>query len=229
MKHTLVLFDIDGTLLYSKDTSHRKRFEVAIQEVYGISVTIDWEQFHGHIDTSIFVSTLTQAGVPTSNIYEKLPLAFEQSYEYFKQNIPKAFHESILPGARDLLEHLAPKAHLGILSGNYEKTGWHKLELVGLRHYFTFGVFGHEGDDRIALARLAPEKAKRHFGKSFQPNDIYIIGDTPKDIACAKAINARSIAVTTGHYSPTDLLPHTPDLLVHSLEDSRILPYILSE
>ncbi|MCX8008898.1 MAG: HAD hydrolase-like protein [Patescibacteria group bacterium] len=227
MLHKLVLFDIDGTILLSKHTIHRHRFNYAIKKVYGISQEVDWDSMHGQTDTSIFLLTLTQAGIPKDQILEKLPIAFEHTYEYFVQNIPDNFHETILPGVKNLIKKLQNVVHLGILSGNYEKTGWHKLELVGLRHYFEFGVFGHEGEDRLAIARLVQKKAKKHFGEDFSSDHIYIIGDTPKDIECAREINAHAIAVATGRYTEEELQEYNPNLLVSSLEDKKVYQYIL--
>jgi phosphoglycolate phosphatase-like HAD superfamily hydrolase len=227
MQNKLVLFDIDGTLLYTKDPKYRNRFTVAIKNVYGVEEDVDWDTIEGHTDTTVFLATVSKAGVPKKEILEKLPLALEETYAYFVNNIPSGYKDTILPGAREILKRLSSLVHLGILTGNYEKTAWRKLELIKLRHFFEFGVFGHEGEDRLAIARLVQKKAAEHFGKNFRAHHIYIIGDTPKDIACAREIHAHAIAVASGRYSSDELAKHKPDLLVENLLDDRIVQYIV--
>jgi phosphoglycolate phosphatase-like HAD superfamily hydrolase len=150
------------------------------------------------------------------------------TFEHFSQNVTDAYKETILPGAKELLTFLNSRVHLGVLTGNYEKIAWHKLELVGLRDFFSFGLFGHEAEDRNSLARLVLGKAKKHFHKDFLSKNIFFIGDTPKDIACAREIDAKVIAVTTGKYTKNDLELLKPDLLVSSLLDEHITDFILS-
>lgn len=224
--NTLILFDIDGTLLYSKNPILRERFTHAVQEIHGKTVETEWEYMEGSIDNSILRSLMTKANVSELDIEQTLPHAHEKAFEYFEMHVTEEYASTILPGAKQILETLYGTVHLGVLTGNYEKTAQKKLSLVGLDSYFDFGLYGHEAEDRNSLAFTVFDKAKLHFGKTFQADHIIFIGDTPKDIECAKTIHAHIISVATGKYSKEQLETHTPDLLVSSLEDSRIVDYI---
>jgi phosphoglycolate phosphatase-like HAD superfamily hydrolase len=224
--NTLVLFDIDGTLLYSKNPILRQRFTHAVQELHGKTVEIEWEYMEGTIDNTILRSLMTKADVSEEDIEQSLPHAHEKAFEYFEMNVTEEYASSILPGAKELLDRLYSRVHLGVLTGNYEKTAMKKLSLVGLDSYIDFGMFGHEAEDRNALAFAVFDKAKEHFGKTFAADHVIFIGDTPKDIACARVIDAHIISVATGKYTKDELEEHNPDLLVSSLEDSRIVDYI---
>ncbi len=229
MQQKLVLFDIDGTLLYSTSPLLRGRFTYAMEKVYGTSHEIDWEHIEGHTDMTVFLSTLTKKGLSKEEIQKGLPQAFELIYQHFSDNVGDDYKESILPGAKEILETLKDKVHIGTLTGNVEKIAWHKLDLVGLRSYFEFGLFGHEAEDRPSLARLVHAKAKKHFGMDFKSDSIYFIGDTPRDIACAREIGAKVIIVTTGKYKKDELMKHKPDLLVANLNDPKILTFIFND
>lgn len=232
MKHstitsnTLVLFDIDGTLLYSKNPVLRRRFTHAVQEIHGKTVETEWEYMEGSIDNTILRRLMTKAEVSEKDIEQSLSHAHEKAFEYFEMHVTEDYAASILPGAKELLETLFAQIHLGVLTGNYEKTAMKKLSLVGLDSYIDFGMFGHEAEDRNALAFAVFDKAKNHFGKTFSADHIIFVGDTPKDIACARGIDAHIISVATGKYTQEELAPHKPDLLVSSLEDLRVVDYI---
>lgn len=225
----LLLFDIDGTLLLSNHHGMRYRFAYAIEKVYGVKKDGDYGVTEGAIDKMIFTEMAKENGVDEEKISEHLPHLYEAAFEYFVTNATEKYAKSILPGALELLTSLADNAHLGVLTGNYEKIGWKKLELVGLREFFEFGLFGHEANDRIELAKLVATRAKTHFGKKFHPRHIIFIGDTPRDIECAKAIGAKVVAVATGKYTVEDLQKYEPDLAVSSLTDPKVLPFLLGK
>jgi phosphoglycolate phosphatase-like HAD superfamily hydrolase len=227
MKKLLVLFDIDGTLLYSASMKYRHRFIHAIEKIHGETPTFEWEYLEGMIDHSILLHGLSQTSVDPVLHQQSLPQLHEAAYEYFIENISEEeYAQTILPGAKELLEKLKDIVHLGVLTGNYEKTAWKKLEYVGLRDYFDFGLFGHEAETRNQLAQQAQQKAKQHFGVAFHHEQIVFVGDTPRDIECARIIDAHVIAVATGKYSTETLKHYNPDILVESLDDPLILRYI---
>lgn len=224
-KKKLVLFDIDGTLIRSGDVKLRRRFEHVFEAVYGVKQSVRWELHDGTGDLRIFLTELAAAGLTREEIEEKLPQAFAEASRYFDAHAHSDYTKWLLPGAVSCVETISTKAYVGTLTGNLEAVAWRKLELIGLRHYFSFGVFGSEADDRIGIAKLAHPRARQHFGFSFHPHDVIVIGDTPNDIFCARAIGARVIAVATGRFTVSDLAPHNPDLLVKSLEDERIIQF----
>lgn len=207
----------------------RSRFAHGIEKIHGKKVEVDWSRFEGAGDNYIIKTLLRDIGVAEEKINAFLMPLHEELYEFFVANTPPDYASTILPGAKDILEQLKSHVYLGLLTGNYEKTAFHKLKIVGLSDYFSFGVYGHEADHRDDLARLVQKKAKAHFGIHFESDNIFIVGDTPRDISCAKAINAHAIAVPTGKYTFDQLAGHKPDLLVESLVNPTVKDYILGK
>lgn len=229
MKTVLVLFDIDGTLLYSSSMKYRHRFVHAIEKIHGETPVFEWEYLEGMIDHGILLHGLSKTSITPDKHQSSLPALHEAAYEYFTQNITQQeYSQTLLPGAREILDALRKDTHvaMGVLTGNYEKTAWKKLEYVGLRNYFEFGLFGHEAETRNELAKKAQAKAKHHFGVHFDSDEIIFIGDTPRDIECARVIDAHIIAVATGKYSTETLKHYNPDILVESLTDPTVQSYI---
>lgn len=106
----------------------------------------------------------------------------------------------------------------GLLTGNFEAAAFTKLRHADLHHHFSFGAFGCEHADRNELPAIAHKKAEAQFSRTFAPEDIIIIGDTPNDVACARHYNSRCIAVTTGPYSQDELHTYGPDLILNTME-----------
>ncbi len=127
-----------------------------------------------------------------------------------------------------LVQQLAKKVHTGLLTGNYEGIGRYKMELIGLDSELQFGLFGHEAENRIDLAKQTFKRASGFIGINFRPDQIVIIGDTPFDVLCAQSIKARSIAVATGKFTLLELQKSNPDLAVETLFDQRVIPFILN-
>ncbi len=112
---------------------------------------------------------------------------------------------------------------LGLLTGNFEASGRHKLLLPEINHYFPFGAFADDGLSRNELPAVAVEKAYQLTGIKFINHDIIIIGDTEHDIACARVLNAKSIAVATGNYSTEELKQHNPHVLYENLSRTDVV------
>ncbi len=132
------------------------------------------------------------------------------------------FSGKVLPGVVEMLGVLSEREEitLGLLTGNIEGGARAKMVHYGLDHHFAFGAYGCDHHDRNQLGPLAIERAARHAGRSFSPEETLIIGDTPKDIACARALGARCLAVATGTI-PADGLVEA-DQVVESLEKREI-------
>ena len=105
-------------------------------------------------------------------------------------------------------------------AGNIEEIGWLKLEVAGLRTFFRFGAFGDESDHRADLVRLAVDRARATIGIDYAGEQIWIIGDTPRDIACARSAGTKVVAVATGRWSAEQLAEHRPDALLADLTDA---------
>ncbi len=129
----------------------------------------------------------------------------------------------LLPGVVPLLEALAmcpDRMTLGILTGNTAEGAKAKLRHYGVDHHFVFGAYGDDHADRNALGPIALRRAEVDHGLKFEPAKVVVIGDTPKDVICARAFGARVIAVATGASSHQDLAATDPDMLLHDLENT---------
>ena len=210
------LFDIDGTLLRSRDRVHFDSFASSIQRVTGFEVTLSGILLHGSTDTAILREACHQAGVPAEVLEQRL----EAILEAMRHAVAERREEMdirLMPGVKDALDHLARKgALLGVASGNLETIGWIKIEQVGLREWFRFGGFSDSFSVRSELIGHAGRMARELAGTGAK---ICVVGDTPRDIEAARANFLSVIAVATGHYSFDELLAYQPEVCASSLAD----------
>jgi phosphoglycolate phosphatase-like HAD superfamily hydrolase len=115
----------------------------------------------------------------------------------------------------------APDFAQGLLTGNLQRGAQIKLSHLGLWTPFLFGAFADDAEDRNDLGPHALRRAHAHHGYNFTPEHVFVIGDTPHDIACGKAIGARTIAVATGRFSVEQLRSHTPTAVLESFSDTK--------
>jgi len=151
--------------------------------------------------------------------------AFLDSYVHFLSlELPRR-KGKLLPGVLELLERLKSRKHLvlALLTGNVSRGAQLKLEHYGVWHFFEFGAFADDHQDRNQLGPFARARANEKHGRQFSAAEIDVIGDTPRDIACGKALGARTIAVATGTWSRADLAKHQPDFLIDDLSDVNSL------
>ena len=150
-------------------------------------------------------------------------LRFMHSYLNRLPECLKTLPGALLPGVRELLEyfHNRPDVHLSLLTGNYAEGAWIKLRHFEIDHFFQSGGYGDDHPHRDDVARLALSNVSSHFQRSVRGEDACVIGDTPADIRCARAINARAAAVATGVYTRDQLSPHAPDHLFDDLSDTE--------
>ncbi|NTW56786.1 MAG: HAD hydrolase-like protein [Chlorobiaceae bacterium] len=223
MLKKLVLFDIDGTLLKVGSVNRRILVD-ALTEVYGTPGSAESHNFAGKMDSVIIYEVLRNAGLPDEEIASLFDKARETYIEMFRSNT-RPSDVTLLAGVRKLLEALSdmPEIFLGLLTGNFEGSGRHKLELPGINHFFTFGAFADDGRHRNELPPAAVEKAFRLTGKIFTGKDVVIIGDTEHDVMCARAYKTRSIAVASGTYSAEELKKHEPDVLLENLSSTGVV------
>jgi len=221
MLNKLVLFDIDGTLL-TVGNINRQTLIDALIEVYDTEGSARQHNFAGKMDSVIIYEVLQSTGLTDKEI----ALGFEQvkqTYiELFRQQA-KADDIILMNGIPELLASLSERDDilLGLLTGNFEGSGRHKLHLPSINHYFSFGAFADDARHRNDLPAIAVERARNITGKTFTPQEVIIIGDTEHDIRCARAIEARCIAVATGNYSSETLLEHKPDALFEDFSDTE--------
>jgi phosphoglycolate phosphatase len=210
------LFDIDGTLLRSRDRVHVDSFASSVHRVTGFEITLAGILLHGSTDTAILREACHQAGVPP----DLLEARTEAILESMRHAVIERRHELDLvrmPGVEQALDHLAQRgALLGVATGNLEVIGWIKVEEAGLRQWFRFGGFSDHFPIRAELIGQAANKARELAGGGAS---ICVVGDTPKDIEAARANFLSVIAVATGKYSFDELLAFQPEACATSLAD----------
>ena len=206
---TLLLFDIDGTLLLRAADEHRAALHDGIREVYGVddpaSVHLDPG---GRTDLEIARHILLDLGVSARRIDEGLRDLRLAATEAFTRRCPADLSSTVAPGMGALLGRLSarPDVRLSLVTGNLEPIAWLKLKRAGLGHRFERGQggFGSDHEDRTELPAIARRRAAN--GRTPHPPErTVIIGDTPRDIACARADGCRIVAVTTGPFSADEL------------------------
>ncbi|MDZ7639655.1 MAG: haloacid dehalogenase-like hydrolase [Bryobacterales bacterium] len=222
----LVLFDIDGTLVRRSGPRHREALEFAAQRVMGVDASTEGIPTHGMLDTDILAAMLRREKVPLAEIREAMAAMAETAEARFLRRGPDSLKDCICPGARGLLGRLRRRGTpLLLVTGNFPKIGWRKLELAGLREFFAGGAFAGMASTRAGLARIAIRDARKRGwlnGSAADSATVALIGDAPSDIVAAHQNGIRSIAVSTGISTPDELRAHQPHLLVTRLSKLRI-------
>jgi len=210
------LFDIDGTLLRSRDRIHVNSFAHSVQRVTGFEVSLEGIPLQGNTDTGILRAACEQAGIP-AGILESQTEAILEAMCTTVHEQREAMDLVRMPGVEDALRHLAARgALLGVATGNLELIGWLKIEHAGLREWFHFGGFADRFPDRSELIGHAAEKAREMAGPQAR---VCVVGDTPRDIEAAHANSLPVIAVATGRSSVEELQAYRPEVCTSSLAD----------
>ncbi len=213
----LLLFDIDGTLIDSGGAGIQSLRDV-LQQQFGITDDLHGVEIAGRTDTGIVHQILRRQEIAVN---EQTTTAFLDLYvEFLARELPQR-HGTILPGVRELLLRLRerPQNVLGLLTGNLERGAKLKLSHYGIWDFFEFGAFADDHHDRNELGPFAQRRARERHAIDFAAAEIDVIGDTPHDIACGKAIGARTIAVATGNFTREQLAEHTPDRIVDDFSE----------
>ena len=213
----VVLFDIDGTLIHSGGAGE-KAFGRVCETEFGVPNGTAQLQFAGRTDPSIARDFFQQHHIaPSADNFRR----FFDRYVFHLDHLLGELHGSILPGVHGMIRNLGalPMAPLvGLLTGNIRLGAQIKLSHYRLWDFFRTGGFGDDHEDRNQIAVVARERATRVLRTSLDGGEILVIGDTPRDIECAKAINARSLAVATGKHSTAQLRRESPTWTVESLD-----------
>jgi phosphoglycolate phosphatase-like HAD superfamily hydrolase len=226
---SLVLFDIDGTLLLSGGAGVRAMTR-AFESLFGVADAFRDVAIAGLTDTHLLSLALDGAQLPdTAEIHARfrdayIPLLAEEVVR------PGQGRRGIMPGVEAALAALRahPAYHLALLTGNYEQAAHIKLAHFGLADYFAWGVFGEESADRNDLGRIAMVRARERGVPDAARARAVILGDTPHDIYCAQAAGARSVAVATGSYSVEELQAAGADVALADLSDTKLVVELLA-
>lgn len=218
----LVLFDVDGTLIDSAGAG-REAIEGALHEIYGTAGPIDDTPFDGLTDPWIVRTLLEAAGLERDRIARGLDALWESYLHRLAGSLrARTGRLRVLDGVVPILDALAREgAALGLLTGNIEAGAARKLDACGLDGRFRFGAYGSDAEDRDALPAIARERAAVAAGRRFAPDRVWVVGDTPRDIGCARAGGVRALAVASGRYSLAELRACEPDEAVVSLADTE--------
>ncbi|MEM8947036.1 MAG: haloacid dehalogenase-like hydrolase [Planctomycetota bacterium] len=219
-----VLFDIDGTLLQTGGAGH-VAFSETFRELFDVDEIPTGIAFAGRSDRAISAEIMEHCGIePTVENWNR----FFDDYRSRLERVLKECSGTVLPGVFEVLEGLEQHAHvaLGLLTGNTEFGARAKTSAYGLGGRFAFGGYGDERTHRNDIAADARLAAERYA----QQSDIHgplcgamVIGDTPADVECGRAIDAFVVAVGTGGSSMQELEACAPDLLLADLTDAETL------
>ena len=224
----LLLFDIDGTLITSGGAGEAA-LKDAMRSRFDVEEDLDGIILAGATDARIARELLQKHSIAVSA--ENVAALLDTYLGHLDERIGR--HDGkLLPGILSLLNALSERtdAVLALLTGNVSRGAEIKLTHYGVWDFFEFGAFADDHHDRNELGKFARARALERHGEEFPPSRIYVIGDTPKDIECGRAIGAFTVAIATGHYSSAELRDHAPDFLFEDLSDTaRVVALLLGE
>ncbi len=217
----ILLFDIDGTLVRTGGAG-KAAMEAALKVAFGVTEIRDVVLYSGRTDRAIGRDLLSVHGIdPTPTNQVRL----QDAYLAHLPACLKTHGGAVCPGIGELLRDLHPRPGvvLGLLTGNIRVGAQHKLGHFGLWDFFACGGFGDEHFDRDDVARMAMAEVRSHLGREFDAGDVWVIGDTPLDVKCARAVGAKAVAVATGWHPIDELTAHEPDFVFADLSNPEEL------
>lgn len=224
MQRIIALFDIDGTLLRAGGAG-RRAVELALSEVLDEldeEVSLHAVEFAGRTDPWIVRTALMQYGVAAEDalVHDVL----RRYVAHLPRELERASAFEVLPGVLSLLSELSNRDDLvlGLGTGNTEPAAYAKLARGGLESFFAFGGFGSDHAERPELLRTALHRGLERTGAQMEDARVVVIGDTPHDVAAARAIGARCVAVSTGGYEASALQAAGASVVVSDLRASAV-------
>ena len=210
----LILFDIDGTLLWSGGAGVRA-LEVAFEELFAIPRAMQGVRCDGMTDPAIARAVLSPRGLASEgNILRIL----DRYADCLERSLESGSGFRLLPGVWALLSHLEgrPDVRCGLATGNLERGAVAKLRRGGLERFFSFGGYGSDAEDRAELVRTGIARGRKLAGRIEAA--ALVIGDTPRDVLAAQSAGARAAGVASGHYTLEELRRAGAEVVVSSLE-----------
>ena len=229
----VVLFDIDGTLIKTvRRGEYRDLIHAMLLDVFGTCGRISEVDFAGKTDLAIYREALECEGITPLQIRERLPMVEAATVEILNHLASTGDVFRLCPGIRELLDALALDSRFltTLLTGNVEKLAEAKLRVSGIWDYFKVrGAFGSDDEERNHLPAVAAERINSHLGQAITPERFIVVGDTPRDISCARHFGARVLAVASGQHSVDQLRAYSPDALLPDLSDTTSVISLLAE
>ncbi len=223
---SLVLFDVDGTLLLTAGAGTRA-MAGAFLDVFGLEDALEASRrvpMAGRTDPLIARDVAREAGLADATVEEGMPRFWECYVRKLRAEleVPDP-RRRLMPGVRPLLDALRSRAgvRVGLLTGNIERGAWAKLEAFGLASYFETGGFASDHSDRSEIARIARERAERRFGRAFRAEEVAVVGDTDHDVLCARANGYRTVIASCGSVPRERIEAAGPDALFPDLADTE--------
>lgn len=197
-----------------------RALQIALKNVFGIDGSLADIDFGGRTDRWIMREVFRKFGLPATEEN------FERFFEGYVAVLPRELanpHAKVLPGVREMLQAAATHGHIaqGLLTGNMRRGAQVKLAHHGLWEHFPFGAFADDSEFRNDLGPHAVRRAREHHRVEFAAANVWVIGDTPHDIACGKIIGARTLALATGGYTLDQLHAHAPTVVLENLAETE--------
>lgn len=213
----LLLWDIDGTLIWT-GRAGEEALVAAMGDLHGIETSLQDVDYKGRTDRRIGMMLLEKHGIP---ITEESAHDFVECYLRHLARLLPEKQGWVYPGILDILDQAHARADLvnALLTGNMRHGARLKLSHYRVWHYFEFGAFADDSHDRNQLGPVALRRALEEHGLEIAPERVFVIGDTPHDVACGKVIGARTIAVATGGFGVDELRACGPDAVFKDFSD----------
>ena len=216
----LILFDIDGTLIRTGGAGVRA-FGSVFEEAFGHKTSTERIHFAGRTDSSLVREMLVNHEMePSRENFEK----FFSRYAHWLRHWLTQLPGGMCTGVEAFMHHCVDRPHppvVGLLTGNVRIGAEIKLRHFGIWERFAMGAFGDDHEDRNELAAIAWARGREQLGDTLAPGEILVVGDTPRDVACARHIGAKVVAVTTGGATRDELAATQPDWLVDDLTELK--------
>ncbi len=208
----LILFDIDGTLI--KGGPAKEAFEVAMLDTFGRLGNAKSYDFSGKTDPRIARDLLKEVGF--SDLF--IEKGFSDLWDRYVIELEARIIKNptvLLPGVEQLLINLEQNQSVavGLVTGNIYRGAQIKLKSAKLAKYFSIGGYGSDSENRNLLPAVALDRAREKWGIDFHKESTVVIGDTPRDISCGKAVGTRTVGVATGKFARKDLVEVGADLV----------------
>ena len=220
----LLFWDLDETLVTTAGAGERSIVRSA-RKHWSVAVDLSLIPYAGCTDRRIGHLIRKHFGIAEDE--STLRAYLDDFVNFVSEELPDS-GARILPGISEVVEaaHTSPDHQQGLLTGNLRAAAEAKLAPFGLWDYFSFGAFADDAIERLDLGPVALARASECYGVTFAREEVTVIGDTPHDVACARAIGARSLAVASGRFTPEQLAECEPTCLVRSLQEPAALSFL---